>query len=420
MMFQTFGNQSFKKTSYYQQMPLAEQEIFDVLTQVFHFKTNEYVLKHLIDWSRVPDDPIYKLNFLNPQMLSEEVYQSLWAAHKRGDNSVAKNIRQQKQARVNVHADLIPGFKTPNLWGVYHPFKTLINLFPAPMEKTCHAYCSYCFRWKQFVPLDTPESDFTYTDPQTPIPYLRANPEITDVLFTGADPLVLPAQLIRQFVEPVLAVDTLKVVRISSKSLAWWPYRFTTDKDADDLLRVFETIVSQGKHLNFCAHFTHVRELENPVVQEAIRRIQNTGAIIRCQGPIVEGINDTAQDWIDLWSAQVALGMIPYYMFIEADHNNEASFRIPLAKAFNVFQTARSNTTALARTARGPVFMNDIHRIQLDGVVELNNEKFFALKCLQSPYTQMEGQIRLIPYDEKTRSIDNLIEMFIPKMQVEV
>ena len=50
MKFRAYNARSFKKTEYYQRLPIQEQEIFDVLTSVFQFKANNYVLDHLIDW----------------------------------------------------------------------------------------------------------------------------------------------------------------------------------------------------------------------------------------------------------------------------------------------------------------------------------------------------------------------------------
>ncbi|HAP59968.1 MAG TPA: hypothetical protein DCR93_10875, partial [Cytophagales bacterium] len=76
--------------------------------------------------------------------------------------------------------------------------------------------------------------------------------------------------------------------------------------------------------------------------------------------------------------------------------------------------------TGLARTVRGPVFMLDIHRIRLDGVVEVAGQKYFSLKCLQSPYEEMEGQIRLIPYDPETKSAGDLVAMFTPESEMAI
>lgn len=417
MKYISYNATSFKKTHYYQNMPAAEQLSFAVLTTVFHFKINNYVLENLIDWDNIPNDPIYQLSFPRKQMLSALEYSqlSLLVEHDAPTEQIGDFVQQVKQRLYPELKQVDNCFIThegKTLTGMYRNFDTIINLCPDPMVKTCHAYCSYCFRWVMFNSKEVQEHS-SYNEPEAPVAFIKEHSEITDVLFTGADPLVLKAATLKKYIEPILAIDSVKVIRISSKALGWWPYRFTTDADAQELLELFEYIQSRGKHFNFCAHFTHVKELESKEVQKAIENIQKTGAIIRCQGPIAKEINDTAEDWIALWTKQIMLGMIPYYMFVEADHNPENCFRIPLYKALTIFQTAQKNTTGLARTVRGPVFMNDLNRVLLDGTTEMNGEKYFVLKSLQSPpNTQSEGKIKLIPFDETTDDAGNLFELF--------
>jgi len=420
MKFISYNNTSFKKTIYYERLPEEERNVFDILTSVFHFKVNNYVLEHLIDWQSVPDDPIYKLIFPRKEMLSDVDYETLKLLYQSGLDyktlePFIQKVKKKMYPEVKQVETSIPKVNGERIKGMYSNFETIVSLFPDPMAKTCHSYCSYCFRWIMFNNKEAQQNS-SYSDPNEPVAYLKEHPEITDVLFTGADPLVLKAKTLQKYIDPILDIDSVKVIRISSKSLGWWPFRFTTDPDAEALLELFRYIQSRGKHLNFCAHFTHVRELENDVVRQAVEKIKNTGTVIRCQGPVVEGINDTPEDWSALWNVQIALGMIPYYMFIEADHNSESCFRIPLAKALQIFQEAQKKTTGLARTVRGPVFMNDLHRTLLDGVVTIDNEQFFVLKSLQAPpHIAGEGTIKLIPYDETTKDAGNLIELFKEK-----
>jgi L-lysine 2,3-aminomutase len=414
-----YNNTNFKETPYYQLLSKDLKEEFDVLTNVFHFKINNYVSEHLIDWSNIPNDPIFRLVFPGKEMLNPMDYTLLkQIIGIGGPNSILSGLIRDVQAKMS------PRLKqTENsyaringrlLKGMYRNASSIINLCPRPMVKTCHAYCSYCFRWLMLGNPDV-QNYSSYDDPQEPIAYLKAHPEVTDVLFTGADPLVLNAETLKKYISPVLEVGSVQVIRISSKSLAWWPYRFTTDKDADALLELFEYIRSKGKHFNFCAHFTHSRELESDEVKKAIQRINASGAVIRCQGPLVKGINDTPGDWVKLWTKQVNLGMIPYYMFMEAKHNTENCFRVPLAKALDIFQAAQKQATNIARTVRGPVFMNDLHRVLLDGTTDINGQKYFVLKNLQTPPgIPGEGQIKLIPYDGQTKDAGELFELFNP------
>jgi L-lysine 2,3-aminomutase len=93
--------------------------------------------------------------------------------------------------------------------------------------------------------------------------YIKAHPKVTDILFTGGDPMVMNAALLRAHIQPMLSPDMeqIKHIRIGTKSLAYWPYRFTTDEDADDVIRLFDDIVRSGKHLSIMGHFNHPVEL---------------------------------------------------------------------------------------------------------------------------------------------------------------
>ena len=143
--------------------------------------------------------------------------------------------------------------------------------------------------------------------------------------------------------EPSVVHSTWESIRIGSKALAYWPYKFATDDDADDLLRLFEEVSEAGKNLAFMAHCTHPRELETYVAQEAVRRVRSTGAVIRCQAPIISHVNDDADVWARMWTEQVKLGAVPYYMFVE----RHKAFRIgPLQRGL-ACRPGRSRLRAL-------------------------------------------------------------------------
>lgn len=419
MKYISYNNNSFKKTKYYDRLSKAQQDDFDLLSNIFYFKTNNYVLDNLIDWDNLEEDPMFRLNFLHKNILSEQDYQHLLSLYQAGASikvlqPFIELIRKKTIPQIPYDEKCFPTSGGERIKGLYRSFNNVISLFPDPMLKTCHAYCSYCFRWIAFNNTEV-QSYTSYKDPQTPVEYLKANPEINETLFTGADPLTLTAAKIQEYVDPLLEVDSVKTIRFNTKALTWWPFRFTTDKDAENILDLFRHIVASGRTLTFCAHLTHVKELQNDHVIEAVKNIQATGAQIICQGPVVEGINDTIEDWVNLWSQEVALGLQPYYMFVELNHNAEASFRIPLAKAVHIFQEAEKRVKGLQQPFNGPVFMNDVHCVSIDEVTDDNDEKQFALKCLASPYVESEGQVKHIPYDKDTRSAGNLVEMFMPE-----
>ena len=88
------------------------------------------------------------------------------------------------------------------LKGAYLQFPTILSLYPRPMVATCHSYCSYCFRWIQFGNPQV-QANSSYNDPFAPVKWLRMHPQVSDVMFTGSDPMVLPVGQIKKFVEPI-------------------------------------------------------------------------------------------------------------------------------------------------------------------------------------------------------------------------
>ncbi len=215
--------------------------------------------------------------------------------------------------------------------------------------------------------------------------YLLKHPKVTDVLFTGGDPLTAKTSIMAAYIEPLLTkeFDHIRNIRIGSKTLAYWPYRFLTDKDADDLLRLFEKVKKAGKHLAFQSHFNHPVELSTDAVKQAISRIQNTGAQIRTQSPLLRHINDDSQVWADMWKEQVRQGLIPYYMFVARDTGSKEFFDVPLERAWNIFRKAYRNVSGVCRTVRGPSMSASPGKVQILGVTEVNGEKVFVLRFLQ-------------------------------------
>ena len=152
--------------------------------------------------------------------------------------------------------------------------------------------------------------------------------------------------------DPALA--HVQNIRIGTKALTFWPHRFVNDEDADDLLRLMEDLVRAGRHVAIMAHFNHWQEMRTEVVQEAIRRIRSTGAVIRSQAPLLANINNDPDIWARMWREQVRLGVIPYYMFVERDTGPKQYFELPLVRCWEVFQGAIQQVSGLSRTVPRP------------------------------------------------------------------
>jgi len=387
------------------------------VSAVFPFRVNEYVLRELIDWSAVPDDPIYRLVFPQPGMLLDHQLAEMMELVRRGASDVEMEAAAMRiQLTLNLHPAGQRSLNVPELdgrplHGVQHKYRETILFFPAAGQN-CHAYCTYCFRWSQFARPD--QFRFESHETQSLVRYLDLHTEVNSVLITGGDPLVMTTELLRGYVEPLLdpSLDHVRSIRFGTKSLSYRPQRFVTDPDADDLLRLMEEVMHTGRHVALMAHVSHPRELETSMAKEAIRRIRETGAVIRTQSPVVRGVNDDADTWASLWREQVRLGMVPYYMFVARDTGAQHYFKVPLEEALAIYNGACRQVSGLGRTARGPVMSATPGKVLVTGSSRTAGEEVFVLKFLQGRDPSWVGRPFFARYDPRAAWLDELRPAF--------
>ncbi len=227
----------------------------------------------------------------------------------------------------------------------------------------------------------------------------------------------MSSKLLRAYIEPILKakIPHLKNIKFGSKVLGFWPYRFVSDSDSEDLLNLFREIVDSGYHLAFMAHLNHYKELEGEVLEKAVRNIRKTGAIIRTQAPVLRHINASSEVWEKMWKRQVALGMIPYYMFMPRDTGAKHYFELPLYEAWKIYKGAISKVSGLARTVRGPSMSATPGKVAVVGVSEINGEKVFVLNMLQAKNPELVDIPFFAKFDEKATWIDELKPAFADK-----
>ena len=375
------------------------------------------MLEELIDWSNIPADPIYQLTFPQAGMLDHGDFVHLEQLQANGaDSELIQQHARKIQMLMNPHPDgqmdlNVPTLNGEDLQGCQHKYRETVLFFPKAGQ-TCHAYCTYCFRWPQFVGIE--RLQFATNDTGALVSYLRGHPEVTDVLVTGGDPLVMSSGLLRRNIEPLLGegLDHITTIRIGSKALSYWPYRFTTDRDADDVLRLFEDVRRSGRQLALMAHFSHPRELQTGVVREALRRVRDAGAVVRCQAPLIRHVNDSSAVWADLWREEVRLGAVPYYMFIARNTGPRTYFEVPLASALEIYSEAFRRVSGLCRTVRGPIMSTTPGKIQLDGVATIDGQRVFVLKMVQGRKSDWANRIFFARFDPEATSLSQLEPAF--------
>jgi KamA family protein len=400
-----------------QRLPAELRRDIRVVAHVLPFKVNNYVVDQLIDWSNIPDDPIYRLTFPHRDMLLEDHYETIARLIDRGAarpelRAAADRIRRALNPHPAGQLEKnIPVLNGERMQGLQHKYRETVLCFPSNGQ-TCHSYCGYCFRWAQFVGIaDLKQMN---RDVDRLVTYVRAHRCVTDVLFTGGDPMVMSTKNLERYVEPLLAddLDHVQSLRFGTKSLAYWPYRFTTDRDSDAFLRLVERCVKRGRHVAIMAHFTHPNELRTSACREAVRRLQGAGALIRTQSPIVRTVNDDASIWADMWTEQVRLNLVPYYMFVERDTGARRYYEIPLVRAWEVYREALKSVSGLARTVRGPSMSATPGKVVVDGVDEIGGERVLCLRFLQGRNPDWFGRPFHARYNESATWLGDLKPAF--------
>ncbi|MGI0046602.1 MAG: KamA family radical SAM protein [Nitrosotalea sp.] len=386
----------------------------EVVGNVLPFKTNNYIVEQLINWKAVPDDPLFILNFPQKNMLKPKHYLTMASALKKNlEKKEIQKIANKIRLQLNPHPagqmeHNVPQLKDgTKLHGMQHKYKETVLFFPS-QGQTCHAYCSFCFRWPQFVGME--ELKFAMRETDLLVQYLKEHPEVTDVLFTGGDPMIMNSRLLSQYIDSILdaKLPNLQTIRIGSKALAYWPYKFTSDDDSQEILELFNRVTKKGIHLSFMAHFNHPVELSTDVVKSAIHSIRETGAQIRTQSPVLRHINDDPNLWAEMWTKQVSLGLIPYYMFVVRDTGAQHYFGIPLIQAQEIFRDAYQQVGGLCRTVRGPSMSSTPGKIQVLGVANVGKIKAIVMRFLQGRDPQWVQKPFLAKYNEKAIWIDDL------------
>jgi L-lysine 2,3-aminomutase len=422
MKFITYTAKNFRKIEYLRYLPEEVKREIEIVSKVIPFKTNNYVVDYLIDWENYATDPIYILNFPNKEMLTPGQYFRLKQAVDRRWSKVLldqviKEIRREMNPHPAQQMTNVPCLNGQRLNGLQHKYRDIVLFFPS-QGQSCHAHCTFCFRWPQFV--NEMELKFSMREIEKVVEYIRENKSINEILFTGGDPMIMKPSVLASYIDCLIdaKLENLTTIRLGTKSLSYWPFAFLPDfnEEAEQMLNLFRKITQSGLHLSFMAHFNHWVEMDNEVVQEAIRNIRATGAEIRTQSPVLNHINNDSSVWAKMWKQQVHLGMVPYYMFIERETGPFEYFKVPLAEVYRMYNKAAKISGSLAKTVTAPVMSASEGKVQIMGIVEnpLDRQNYFMMQYVRHrDYTQTYKPF-FMEYDEEATWVDQLevVEMY--------
>ncbi len=308
---------------------LSEQKQAELkkVTDKFAFRSNDYYLS-LIDWDD-PDDPIRTIIIPHTRELDE------WG---RLDPSDEKAYT------------IMPGLE--------HKYNSTALLL---VSNVCDGICRYCFRKRVFM---EPQSEYLRDLPAA-IQYINQHREITNVLLTGGDPLVLTTSKLENIIRHLRGIDHVRIIRIGTKTPVFNPYRIVDDTA---LLEMIEKYSTEQKKIYIMTHFVHPRELTDLAVK-AVEMLQKAGAMIANQTPLIRGLNDNPEVLAELLAKLSFTGIVPYYIFQCRPALGNKAYTVPIEQGYEITEQAKARVSGLAKRARF-VMSHSTGKIEIVGKTE--------------------------------------------------
>ena len=203
--------------------------------------------------------------------------------------------------------------------GLTHRYPTKVL---AELVSTCPQYCGHCTRM-DLVGNSTPTTPkakliLRPADRQDRmLDYLRATPTVRDVVVSGGDVANVPWPQLESFLMQLLEIETIRDIRLASKSVAALPQHWLQAAVLDGVGRVARVAAARGVSLAMHTHINHVQSV-TPLVAAAARALLDAGLRdVRNQGVLLRGVNASTNDLLDLcFALQGEANILPYYFYM--------------------------------------------------------------------------------------------------------
>lgn len=217
--------------------------------------------------------------------------------------------------------DDVPGFTRDPLEemhsnpvdGLIHKYKGRVLVI---LTGACAINCRYCFR--RHFPYA--ENRLGPQQWQKILDYIAADTTITEVIFSGGDPLVSSDSRLKQLITDLEQIPHLSRLRIHSRLPVVLPQRITGS---------FISVLSQTRlKVVTVIHSNHPQELDSHVAA-AMQRLTQAGITVLNQAVLLRGVNDSVPTLKKLSEELFNIGVLPYYLFTFDPVKGAAHFDLP-------------------------------------------------------------------------------------------
>ena len=226
--------------------------------------------------------------------------------------------------------------------GIVHRYPDRVLL---KLVHVCAVYCRFCFRREMVGPgKETALSQVAY---KGALDYIRAHPEIWEVILTGGDPLMLSPRRLAEVMADLAAIDHVRIIRLHTRVPIAEPGRISAATVA--ALKV------KGATTWVALHANHARELTDSA-RAACADIIDAGIPMVSQSVLLRGVNDTPEALEALMRAFVECRIKPYYLHHGDLAPGTAHLRTTLAHGQELMRILRGRVSGLCQ----PEYVLDI------------------------------------------------------------
>ena len=220
---------------------------------------------------------------------------------------------------------------------VHSPVAGIVHRYPDrvlfKLVHVCAVYCRFCFRREMVGPGKA--SALPQAAYDAAIDYIRAHPEVWEVILTGGDPLMLSPRRLTEVMADLAAIDHVRIIRIHTRVPVADPARITPE--------MISALKVKGATTWVALHANHVRELTSKA-RAACADIIDAGIPMVSQSVLLRGVNDDAATLEALMRGFVECRIKPYYL-----HHGD------LAPGTSHLRTTLEHGQQLMRALRGRV-----------------------------------------------------------------
>ncbi|MCE5258249.1 MAG: KamA family radical SAM protein [Chloroflexi bacterium] len=257
------------------------------------------------------------------------------------------------------------------------------------VTSTCAMYCRHCTRKRAVGAVEGHIDSKVLTGATT---YLRAHPEVTDVIISGGDPFTLGTAQLEEVIRALRSVPSIEIIRIGTRTPVTLPMRITPE--LVQMLRKYQPI-----WIN--THFNHPNEI-TPDSIAACERLADAGFPLGNQSVLLKGVNDNPQTIEKLCRTLVKMRVRPYYLYQCDLVRGVEHFRTPLSRGIEIMEYLRGRLSGLAI----PTFVVDAPHG--GGKIPLMPSYIISMSPTHTVLRNFEGM--LVGYPEP----DTLVEEAVP------